>query len=59
MYYILMKRQIIRLSNDISNIKMGKRMLLKSNLLFSVKYVKMPAKVPKIEPFYYISLKPQ
>ena len=29
MYYILIKRQIIRLSNDISNIKMGKRMLLK------------------------------
>ena len=31
MYYILIKRQIIRLSNGISNIKMGKRMLLKIN----------------------------
>ena len=31
MYYILIKRQIIRLSNGISNIKIGKRMLLKIN----------------------------
>ena len=31
MYYIVIKRQIIRLSNGISNIKMGKRMLLKIN----------------------------
>ena len=31
MYYILIERQIIRLSNGISNIKMGKRMLLKIN----------------------------
>ena len=31
-YYILIKRQIIRLSNDISDIKMGKRMLLKTSL---------------------------
>ena len=30
-YHILIKRQIKRLSNDISNIKMGKRMLLKIN----------------------------
>ena len=29
MYYILMKSQIIRLSDGISNIKKGKRMLLK------------------------------
>ena len=29
MYHILIERQIIRLSNGISNIKMGKRMLLK------------------------------
>ena len=29
--HILIKRQIKRLSNDISNIKMGKRMLLKIN----------------------------
>ena len=31
MYYILIKRQIIRLSNGISSIKMEKRMLLKIN----------------------------
>ena len=31
MYYILIERQIIRLSNGISNIKMGKRILLKIN----------------------------
>ena len=31
MYYILIERQIVRLSNGISNIKMGKRMLLKIN----------------------------
>ena len=31
MYYIVIKRQIIRLSNGISNIKMGKRMLPKIN----------------------------
>ena len=31
MYYILIERQIIRLSNGISNIKMGKGMLLKIN----------------------------
>ena len=31
MYYILIERQIISLSNGISNIKMGKRMLLKIN----------------------------
>ena len=31
MYYVLIERQIIRLSNGISNIKMGKRMLLKIN----------------------------
>ena len=31
MFYILIERQIIRLSNGISNIKMGKRMLLKIN----------------------------
>ena len=31
MYYILIKRQIIRLSNGISNIKVGKRMLPKIN----------------------------
>ena len=31
MCYILIKRQIVRLSNGISNIKMGKRMLLKIN----------------------------
>ena len=31
MYYILIERQIRRLSNGISNIKMGKRMLLKIN----------------------------
>ena len=29
MYHILMERQIIRLSNDISNIKMDKRILPK------------------------------
>ena len=29
MYYALIKRQIIRLSNDVSNIKIGKRMRLK------------------------------
>ena len=44
MYYILIKRQIIRLSNGISNIKMGKRMLLKINnknekLVFFLKYL--------------------
>ena len=31
MYHMLIKRQIIRLSNDINNIKMGKRILLKIN----------------------------
>ena len=31
MYYVLIERQIIRLSNGIHNIKMGKRMLLKIN----------------------------
>ena len=31
MYYILIERKIIRLSNGISNIKMGKIMLLKIN----------------------------
>ena len=31
MCYILIKRQIVRLSNGISNIKMGERMLLKIN----------------------------
>ena len=31
MYYLLIKRQIISLSNGISNIKMGKRMLPKIN----------------------------
>ena len=31
MYYILIERRIIRLSNGISNIKMGERMLLKIN----------------------------
>ena len=31
MYYVLIERQIIRLSNGISNINMGKRMLLKIN----------------------------
>ena len=31
MYYIVIKRQIIRLSNGIGNIKMGKRVLLKIN----------------------------
>ena len=31
MYYVLIERQIIRLSNGISNIKMGKIMLLKIN----------------------------
>ena len=30
-YYILIKRQIIRLSNDGGNIKMGKTILLKIN----------------------------
>ena len=44
MYYILIKRQIIRLSNGISNIKMGKRMLLKINnknekLVFFLKFL--------------------
>ena len=29
------------------------------NLLFGVKHVEIPAIVPKIEPFYYIGLKPQ
>ena len=29
MYHILMERQIIRLSNDISNVKMDKRILPK------------------------------
>ena len=29
MYHILMERQIVRLSNDISNIKMDKRILPK------------------------------
>ena len=29
MYHILMKRQIIRLSNDMSNIKMDKKKLLR------------------------------
>ena len=31
MYHISIERQIIRLSNDIDNIKMGERMLLKIN----------------------------
>ena len=31
MYHISMKRQIIRLSNDINNIRMDKRILLKIN----------------------------
>ena len=31
MYYILIKRQLIRLSNGICNIRMVKRMLLKIN----------------------------
>ena len=31
MYYILIERQIIRISNGISNIKTGKRMLLRIN----------------------------
>ena len=31
MYHMLIKIQIIRLSNDIDNIKMGKRILLKIN----------------------------
>ena len=31
MYHILLERQIIRLSNDIDDIVMGKRMLLKIN----------------------------
>ena len=31
MYHMLIKRQIIGLSNDIDNIKMGKRILLKIN----------------------------
>ena len=34
MYYIFIKRQMIRLSNDIRNIKMGKRILLKINWKF-------------------------
>ena len=29
MYYILIKRQIIRLCNDVGNIQMGKTILLK------------------------------
>ena len=44
MYYILIKRQIIRLSNGISNIKVGKRMPLKINnknekIVFFLKYL--------------------
>ena len=44
MYYTLIKRQIIRLSYGISNIKMGKRMLLKINnknekLVFFLKFL--------------------
>ena len=31
MYYISIERQIIRLSNDINNIRMNKRILLKIN----------------------------
>ena len=31
MYHMLIERQMIRLSNDIDNIKMGKRILLKIN----------------------------
>ena len=31
MYHILIKRQILRLSNDINNIKMEKRMPLRIN----------------------------
>ena len=34
MYHILIKSQILRLSNDINNIKMGKRMPLKINQEF-------------------------
>ena len=34
MYHISIKRQIIRLSNDINNIKVGKRILLKINKEF-------------------------
>ena len=34
MYHILITRQIIRLSNDISSIEMGKIILLKINLEF-------------------------
>ena len=31
MYHILIKRQILRLSNDMNNIRMDKRILLKIN----------------------------
>ena len=39
MYHILIKRRIIRLSNDISNIEMGKIILLKINLEFFLKFL--------------------
>ena len=40
MYHISIKRQIIRLSNDINNIRMDKRILLKINK--EIKKIKIP-----------------